>query len=292
MIKNTKLAVAIATGLSIAVITGCAGKKPNAALDSARATYERVSDETLQGEYSTEDLNVARQRLDNANRAWKDKKGKKTINHRAYLAEQYALIAEQRSERLRYQALIDDGKVERTRIQLGLRAAEAQLAQNRAESLQKEVADREAQLAEQLKELAQLKELQAKDTDRGMVLTLGDVLFDTGESSLKSGARHNIERVASFLRSYPERRLTIEGHTDDTGDEDFNYDLSVERAYSVRAALVSLGIDISRIQAAGFGENMPIASNTIASGRQQNRRVELIFDHQTDFSEIVSEIDE
>ena len=125
-----------------------------------------------------------------------------------------------------------------------------------------------------------------------MVLTLGDVLFDTGESSLKSGARHNIERVASFLRSYPERRLTIEGHTDDTGDEDFNYDLSVERAYSVRAALVSLGIDISRIQAAGFGENMPIASNTIASGRQQNRRVELIFDHQTDFSEIVSEIDE
>ena len=292
MIKNTKLAVAIATGLSIAVITGCAGKKPNAALDSARATYERVSDETLQGEYSTEDLNVARQRLDNANRAWKDKKGKKTINHRAYLAEQYALIAEQRSERLRYQALIDDGKMERTRIQLGLRAAEAQSAQNRAESLQKEVADREAQLAEQLKELAQLKELQAKDTDRGMVLTLGDVLFDTGESSLKSGARHNIERVASFLRSYPERRLTIEGHTDDTGDEDFNYDLSVERAYSVRAALVSLGIDISRIQAAGFGENMPIASNTIASGRQQNRRVELIFDHQTDFSEIVSEIDE
>jgi len=292
MIKNTKLAVAIATGLSIAVITGCAGKKPNAALDSARTTYERVSDETLQGEYSTEDLNVAKQRLDIANRAWKDKRGKKTINHRAYLAEQYALIAEQRSERLRYQALIEDGKVERTRMQLGLRAAEAQLAQNRAESLQKEVADREAQLAEQLKELSQLKELQAKDTDRGMVLTLGDVLFDTGESSLKSGARHNIERVASFLRSYPERRLTIEGHTDDTGDEDFNYDLSVERAYSVRAALVSLGIDVSRIHAAGFGENMPIASNTIASGRQQNRRVELIFDHQDDFSEIVSEIDE
>jgi outer membrane protein OmpA-like peptidoglycan-associated protein len=287
MTKNTKIALAVATGLSIAVTTGCAGKRPNEALDSARATYERVSEATLQGEYSTEDLNVAKRRLDSANKAWNEKKDKKTINHRSYLAEQYALIAEQRSELLRYQAKIDDGNMERTKAQVDLRAAEA-------ESLQQEVSDREAQLAAQLKELEELKALQAKNTDRGMVLTLGDVLFDTGESSLKAGARYNIDRVASFLKKYPERSVTIEGHTDNTGDNDYNYNLSVERAFSVRSALMAQGIDSSRIEAKGFGEEMPVASNANAAGRQQNRRVDLIFNESQDnFSEtVISEIDE
>ena len=321
MTKNTKIALAVATGLSIAVTTGCAGKRPNEALDSARATYERVSNETLQSEYSTEDLNVAKRKLDLANKAWDEKSGKSAINHRAYLAKQYALIAEQRSELLRFQSKIDDGNIERTKIQVELRAAEAQVAQQQAiaakeqanaaqeqalaaqeqaetarqqaELLKKNVSDREAQLAKQLEELEELKALQAKNTDRGMVLTLGDVLFDTGESSLKAGAKSNIERVASFLKKYPERTLTIEGHTDNTGDEDYNYNLSVERAYSVRSALMAQGVDISRIQAKGFGEELPVASNSDATGRQQNRRVDLIFDQQQDnFSETISEIDE
>lgn len=296
MTRITKVAFAVATGLSIVAITGCAGPKPNQALDTARATFERVSDDTLESAYSTEDLNVAKRKLDSANKAWKDKKDSKTINHRSYLAEQYALIAEQRSELLRYQAKIDNGNMERTKVQVDLRSSEAETAQRQAESLKQEVSEREAQLANQLKELEELKALQARNTDRGMVLTLGDVLFDTGESTLKAGARSNIERVANFLRKYPDRSLTIEGHTDNTGDEDFNYDLSVERAFSVRSALMAQGIDISRIQAKGFGEDMPIASNSNTSGRQQNRRVELIFDQpeESNFTEsiIIGEIDE
>ncbi len=296
MTRITKVAFAVATGLSIVAIAGCAGPKPNQALDTARATFERVSDDTLESAYSTEDLNVAKRKLDSANKAWKDKKDSKTINHRSYLAEQYALIAEQRSELLRYQAKIDNGNMERTKVQVDLRSSEAETAQRQAESLKQEVSEREAQLANQLKELEELKALQARNTDRGMVLTLGDVLFDTGESTLKAGARSNIERVANFLRKYPDRSLTIEGHTDNTGDEDFNYDLSVERAFSVRSALMAQGIDISRIQAKGFGEDMPIASNSNTSGRQQNRRVELIFDQpeESNFTEsiIIGEIDE
>ena len=302
MIKNTKLALAVATGLSIAVTTGCAGKKPNVALDSAQATYDRVSESTLQGEFSTEDLNVAKTKLDLANKAWSQKKGKNTIDHRAYIAEQYALIAEKRSELLSYQAKIENGNMERTQVQVDLRSAEAQTAQQQAqtarqqaESLQKDVQDREAKLAQQLKELEALKALQAKNTDRGMVLTLGDVLFDTGESTLKAGARHNIERVAGFLKNYPDRSLTIEGHTDNTGDTDFNYNLSVERAFSVRSALMAQGIDVSRIAAKGLGEENPVASNSDAAGRQQNRRVDLIFDQQQQdsFSDtVISEIDE
>lgn len=289
MNKLTRIAFAVTAGLSITLTTGCAGTKPNQALDSARATYERVSDETLQDAYSTEDLNVAKRKLDSANKAWKDKKDDKIINHRSYIAEQYALIAEQRSELLGYQAKIENGNMERTRVQVDLRSSEAK-------SLRDEVMEREAQLAKQLLELEELKALQAKNTDRGMVLTLGDVLFDTGESTLKAGARSNIERVASFLKKYPDRSLTIEGHTDNTGDDDYNYNLSVERAFAVRSALMAQGIDITRIQAKGLGEDVPIASNSNASGRQQNRRVELIFDQQQDssFSEtiITSEIDE
>jgi len=294
MTKNTKLALAVATGLSIAVTTGCAGKRPNEALNSAQATYDRVSDTTLQGKFSTEDLNVAKTKLDSANQAWSQKKGTKTINHRAYIAEQYALIAEKRSELLSYQAKIDNGNVERTQIQVDLRSAEAQTARDQAESLQKDVQDREAKLAQQLKELEELKALQAKNTDRGMVLTLGDVLFDTGESPLKAGARHNIERVAGFLKNYPDRTVTIEGHTDNTGDADFNYNLSVERAFSVRSALMAQGIDLSRIEAKGFGEDIPVASNSDVAGRQQNRRVDLVFNQQADdLSEtVISEIDE
>jgi len=291
----------VAIALFTAVATGCASKKPNAALDSARSTYEKVSETTLQDEYSTEDLNVAKRKIDSANRAWKDKKDKKTINHRAYLAEQYALIAEQRSELLKYQAKIENGNIERTKIQVNLRAAEAEAAQlqavklqkevtdrqaeaeaaqQQAVKLQKEVTDREAELARQLAELEEFKALQAKNTERGMVLTLGDVLFDTGESSLKADAKYNIERVANFLQKYPDRSLTIEGHTDNVGDEDFNYNLSVERAFSVRSALVDQGIDQSRIQAEGFGEVQPIASNSNSTGRQRNRRVDLIFNHK------------
>lgn len=155
--------------------------------------------------------------------------------------------------------------------------AEAQSLHLEAASLKQEVNEREAILAKQLAEIEELKALQAKNTDRGMVLTLGDVLFDTGESSLKQGARNNIERVAEFLQKYPERTLLIEGHTDNTGDEDFNYNLSVERADSVRAALTAKGINRSRIEATGFGEEVPVASNDNSAGRQQNRRVDLIF---------------
>jgi outer membrane protein OmpA-like peptidoglycan-associated protein len=294
MTKNTKIALAVAAGLSIAVTTGCASKQPNEALDSARATYDRVSNNTLQGEYSTEDLNVAKTKMDSANRAFKTKKDAGEVSHRAYIAEQYALIAEQRSELLRYQAKIENGNMERTRIQVDLRATEARTLQAEAENLQQQVSEREAELARQLKEIEELKALQATNTDRGMVLTLGDVLFDTGESTLKASARFNIERVASFLKKYPDRKLTIEGHTDNVGEADYNYNLSVERAFSVRSALMAQGIDVSRIQAKGFGEDMPVASNDSATGRQQNRRVDLIFDQpESNFSEtVISEIDE
>lgn len=273
--RKIKLVTAVCCAL---ITTGCAGKKPNSNLDSARATYERVSSSEIVNEYSTEDLNVAKLKLDDAIDAWEDKKSNTEINKRSYIAEQYALIAEQRSTLLQHQSQIENGKLERTSAQMELRASEANTARQQAELLQQEVALREQKLQEQLAELEELKALQAQNTDRGMVLTLGDVLFDTNESSLRSGARQNLDKVAAFLQKYPDRTVQIEGHTDNTGEDEYNFNLSTERALAVRTTLQSQGIDGSRIIARGLGENSPVASNNVAEGRQRNRRVELIFD--------------
>lgn len=278
-IKNNMLKTNLAAAVCCALlVTGCAGKKPNSNLDSARAAYERVSNNDIVNEHSTEDLNVAKLKLNDAVAAWEDKKSKAEIDKRSYIAEQYALIAEQRSTLLQHQAQIENGKLQRSNAQMELRSSEATIAKQQAEQLQQEVALREDKLQQQLAELEELKAMQAQNTDRGMVLTLGDVLFDTNESTLRSGARQNLNKVVAFLQKYPDRFVQIEGHTDNTGDDEYNFNLSTERALAVRTALQVQGIDGSRIVARGLGENTPVASNNVAEGRQRNRRVELIFD--------------
>jgi len=110
-----------------------------------------------------------------------------------------------------------------------------------------------------------------------MVLTLGDVLFDTAKSTLKPGADAMIERVAAFLKQNDGTKVIVEGHTDSRGSDEYNQELSQQRAQAVAAALASRGIDPSRVEAVGRGKALPVASNDTAAGQQQNRRVELIF---------------
>jgi len=143
--------------------------------------------------------------------------------------------------------------------------------------LKNELSVRDAELQEKQEELDAFKELQAKQTDRGMVLTLGDVLFDTNEASLNQGAEITMDRVAAFMKKYPDRTITIEGHTDNVGEEDYNHTLSLNRATSVMMALEVRKIDSKRIKALGRGEYYPLATNDSAAGRQQNRRVEVVF---------------
>lgn len=122
----------------------------------------------------------------------------------------------------------------------------------------------------------QLEILQAKPTDRGMVLTLGDTLFATGRSDLKSGATANLDRLGDFLAEYPNRTVAIEGYTDSMGSEESNQLLSERRADSVKRYLIGRGIGSNRLNATGRGENAPVADNESLAGRQQNRRVEVI----------------
>lgn len=122
----------------------------------------------------------------------------------------------------------------------------------------------------------QIDALQAKTTERGIVLTLGDVLFTSGMADLKAGAASNLDRLVTFLNQNPDRAVEIEGHTDNVGSDDYNQGLSQRRADSVRAFLMQRGIGSERIVAAGMGEQRPVADNTNEGGRQQNRRVEVI----------------
>jgi outer membrane protein OmpA-like peptidoglycan-associated protein len=110
-----------------------------------------------------------------------------------------------------------------------------------------------------------------------MVLTLSDVLFDTGQATLKPGAALALDRLGKFLQENPETKVIIEGHTDSQGSDEFNMDLSNRRAQTVAQAMTTRGIAADRFQPMGRGEAFPVASNDTAAGRQQNRRVEIIF---------------
>ncbi len=155
-------------------------------------------------------------------------------------------------------------------------AAERQAAldaQAAAQAARQQSQDAEAR-ARQLE--AQLKDLEAKKTERGMVITLGDVLFDTNQAQLKPGGMRNVQKLADFLKQYPQRKVAIEGFTDSTGSKRRNEELSGERAQAVRTALTGMGVAPERINSRGYADAFPVAGNDSAGGRQLNRRVEII----------------
>lgn len=166
--------------------------------------------------------------------------------------------------------------------QMAARAAQQQAAAERQSAQDAQQSANAARLqgqeaearARQLEE--QLKALEAKKTDRGMVVTLGDVLFDTNRAQLKSGGMRNVQRLADFFKQYPQRTVLIEGFTDSTGTSARNQELSEERAQSVRIALLDMGVASERIKSRGYGSAYPTAGNDTAEGRQMNRRVEII----------------
>jgi outer membrane protein OmpA-like peptidoglycan-associated protein len=125
----------------------------------------------------------------------------------------------------------------------------------------------------------QIDELQAKETDRGLVLTLGDVLFTSGQADLKAGVASNLGRLATFLHQNPGRNVEIEGHTDSVGSDEYNQALSQRRAESERSFLIQQGIGPERIRASGKGEYQPVADNESSDGRPRNRRVEVIIEN-------------
>ena len=148
---------------------------------------------------------------------------------------------------------------------------QAQQAEQARQQAEQEKAQMRARLMQQLNTV-----LQTRDTARGLIATMPDVLFATGSSTLRPSARERLARVAGILLSYPDLKLEIDGHTDSTGTSQFNEKLSQQRAEAVRSYLSQQGVAEPSMTTQGFGQNQPIASNSTASGRQQNRRVEIV----------------
>ncbi len=168
--------------------------------------------------------------------------------------------------------LIDQRKIlqeERANMLLDSRTREADRARMEASAAQGQTDALRQQIAE----------LNAKDTERGLVVTLGDLLFDTGKAELKSGATRNLTKLAVFLNTYKDRSVLIEGHTDNVGSEHSNLLLSQQRAESVKSWLENQGIASHRLVASGKGESSPVAGNESGSGRQLNRRVEVVIEN-------------
>jgi outer membrane protein OmpA-like peptidoglycan-associated protein len=281
---NTKFLIGVGIALAIA---GCASTpKPNEALESARSVVQAAEADPNAAKYAAVDLQTAKSDLAVADAAFV-RRDEPSIAQPAYMAAQNARLAQLRGAAKADDARVAAGQAERDSILLAARtnqvdsANRAKDAANRAASDANRATDDAKIARDQATEnaarlQAEVDALKAKPTDRGLVLTLGDVLFETGSSTLSSGAGRNMDRLVQFLTEHPERLVQIDGFTDSVGTDSFNQDLSQHRADAVRYQLVSRGISPTRVATQGYGKAYPVASNSESSGRQLNRRVEVV----------------
>lgn len=232
---------------------------PNLA-NRAALSVQQATAAVLAAEQPTKDLELASYRVKLA-----DKKVEiaKAVAETSYLDEQYKTLGAQQAD-ARLDSRTQEADAARYDAKLARQdataaEAESELAKQQALELQQQIAD-----------------LNAKQTERGWVVTLGDVLFDTGRAELKEGSLNNLSKLSAFLNRYQDRKVQIEGHTDSVGSSDSNQGLSERRANSVRRYLEGQGIASDRLSTAGLGEHSPVTDNDSAASRQQNRRVEVI----------------
>ena len=298
-ITNYSMKTAIAVAVAASLFIGCASvpKKPLGS-EQVRAKLTALQGDAMLADQAPVAIKEAERAVREAEISQKDLA---LAAHRVYVADRKVdtarALAETHAAEEARKALVEQGE----RARLDARTREADKAKSdalvaRAESAEQKAAaasarnDADAAMVaantaqqqanaaqQQAAELQrQIELLQARPTDRGLVLTLGDTLFATGKSELKAGASVNLDRITTFMTEYPKRTAAIEGFTDSMGSDEMNQSLSERRADSVKRYLVGKGVDATRLTSLGRGESSPVADNESATGRQQNRRVEVI----------------
>jgi outer membrane protein OmpA-like peptidoglycan-associated protein len=285
----------ISFAVAAALLTACASTpKRVESLEQARTDVQTLSQEPTASQAASRELAAARSSLNAAEQALK-KGDLDDVNHYSYLASRQAQTGKSRVDESVARQQVTQAEAERNRVLLDARTREAERATTAANSATAQAqaaqaaaeqrgAEADAARQDALAARAEaadmqkaLEELQARPTERGMVLTLSDVLFDTGAATLKPGADQALGRIADFMSANPETRVMIEGHTDSRGSDSYNDELSRRRAQAVKDALATRNISGDRVEAIGRGEGFPVANNETRAGQQQNRRVEIIF---------------
>lgn len=284
-----------------ALLAGCASTpRRSPELTRAQSAVETLSSQPQATEAAAPDLKQARDDLNRAQAALRNGAPMDQVNQLAYLALRHAQAGQARVDAAKSQAEVAQATQERQRLLLQAEKQHAMTAQQQAQSAQQQVqtarqqaqaAQSEAQQAriqaqaaqqqlaserEQFKQLQQ-QQLGAQQTDQGMVVSLSNVLFSTGKATLQPGAHLELDRLASYLKDHPKQRVLIEGNTDSTGAADLNQKLSAARAQAVAQGLQLRGVAPDQYQTIGLGEAYPVASNDTSAGRQQNRRVDVVF---------------
>ncbi|WP_322403252.1 OmpA family protein [Massilia luteola] len=267
-------------------------------LDEARADFVAANNNPQVATYASMEFKQAGEALDRANQAAAQRESLDTIDRLAYVAKQRIATAQEVAKSKAAEAEVANASHQRDRVQLEARTAEADrakrdaasaqaqaaAAQAQAQDAQQQAAAAQQQAAQQADRAAHLEtllaELHAQKTDRGMVVTIGDVLFATDRAELNANGMANVRKLAEIMMQNPDRTVMVEGFTDSTGSAAHNKDLSERRAASVAQALASLGVPRERIGMRGYGEAFPVASNDTASNRQLNRRVEIVLSNE------------
>jgi outer membrane protein OmpA-like peptidoglycan-associated protein len=268
----------VATTVASVLLAACAVAplKPDGAAEARNKLTQLQSDPNL-----TNRAPLAIKEADAAVRAAEQPQTDKELGaYLVYMADRKVEIARAQADT----SLAEDQRgalsAQREKARLDARTHEADVAEGKVAAARNEAGAANLAAANSEQQAAELQRqidvLQAKPTDRGLVLTLGDVLFATGKADLMSGATGNLNRLAAFLDKYPDRTVLIEGYTDNVGSEDYNQGLSERRAESVKSYLAGQGIGMLRLSASGKGERGAVGDNNSAAGRQQNRRVEVV----------------
>ncbi|MES3024483.1 MAG: OmpA family protein [Pseudomonadota bacterium] len=280
---------------AVILLAACSSTPPTTTLlDQARSDFVMANNNSRVSTHAPLEFKQASDALDAANAASARRESLEQIDKLAYLAKQKIAIAQEVASRKAAEAEIAGAGAQRDQIRLEARTAEAERARAAAANAKAQTADAQAQTAEAQRQTAaaealareaqaraaaleaMMADLQAKKTERGMIVTIGDVLFATGKSTLTQAGMSNVRKLADVLNQNPDRSVLVEGFTDSVGSDAANLDLSERRAGSVRDALLSMSVARERIAVRGYGEAHPVASNDNDGGRQLNRRVEIV----------------
>jgi outer membrane protein OmpA-like peptidoglycan-associated protein len=257
----------VATVILAGSLAACASAPiSNANLELAKQNYMSSASDPAVASLAAFELKQAGDALERATEAWRNREASDKVDALAYVARQQVEIARETAKRKSAERQVANASRERDQLLLARRTAEADNARRAAEQAQA----RARQLENELRDLA------AKETARGTVVTLGNLMFGIDSAQITEGGMHNLRKVADVLLKYPQRTVLVEGFTDNSGSAEHNKELSERRSASIRTALIEMGVSADRIATRGYGEDYPIADNNTAFGRQINRRVEIV----------------